>query len=160
MIAQMDTRNIIIVLTLTTLLFAIVRYKKTIALPLFMALILSTAWTSIYRYEYIGENIFLFDRINIYPLALWTCGLTGIYILQQKIGKKQNFILATILYCILLVSLEAFGYYFLDIRLATHYTSLWNTGIIHGPAYLKLFYILAGPAYLLILKKITSRHSM
>lgn len=148
----MDTRTIIIILTLLALLLAILQYKKQLALPLFIAFTLSVLWTGLYRYEYIGENIFILGRINIYPLALWTSGLTGLYILQKNILRKQNFAVMIIAYITLLVTLEAVGYYLLNIRLATHYTSLWNTGIIHGPAFLKVFYILAGPAYLLVLK--------
>lgn len=152
----MDTRTSIIILTLVALLLEIIRYKRKIAIPLLIAFVLSVLWTTIYRYEYIGENIFLFGRINIYPLALWTSGLTGLYILQKNILRKQNFVVMIIAYITLLVTLEAVGYYFLDIRLATHYTSLWNTGIIHGPAFLKVFYILAGPAYLVLVRKITA----
>lgn len=149
----MDIKLTIVIAALLVLLLAVLRYKKNIALPLLAALLASVIWTTIYRYEYVGENIFLFSRVNIYPLVLWTCGLTGLYILQAHMVKKRSFLIIAMLYVALLFGFEAIGYYVLNIRLASNFPSLWNTGVIHGPAFLKLFYILAGPVYLLVLRR-------
>lgn len=147
----MDIKLVIVLVTLATLLLILLRLKKSIAVPMLVAFIISAAWTWLYRYEYVGENIFLFGRINVYPLILWTCGLTGLCILQTHIIRRKNFVLLTSVYLIALFALEAVGYYILNIRLASNFPGLWNSGIIHGPAFLKLFYILAGPLYFLTL---------
>ncbi len=147
----MDIKLTIVIAALLVLLLAVLRYKKNIALPLLVAFLVSMIWTTLYRYEYIGENIFLLQRINIYPLILWTCGLTGLYILQTHIVQRKNFFLLALAYFILLFAFEAIGYYLLNIRLANDFPSLWNMGIIHGPVVLKIFYIAAGPVYLKLL---------
>lgn len=154
----MDTKLIIIIAALLVLLLAILRHKKNIALPLLIALLASILWTTVYRYEYIGENIFLLGRINIYPLVLWTTGLTGLFILQTHVLKRKNFFLLALAYFILLCALEAIGYHLLNIRLASDFPSLWNLGIIHGPLILKIFYIAAGPVYLTLLHRIKPQH--
>lgn len=148
----MDTKLIAAIGALLIMLAMLIRYKKNIVPPMAIALILSAVWTALYRYEYIGENIFLFHRINVYPLVLWTCGLTSLYILQTYVVKTKNVILLTGLYLVLLYVLEAIGYHLLDIRLASNYPSLWNSGIIHGSILLKVFYIVVGPTYLILLQ--------
>ncbi len=148
----MDIKLGIVIVALALLLVALLRYKKSIVLPLLIALIASVLWTTIYRYEYIGENIFLFERINVFPLTLWTLGLTGLYILQTHVVRKRNFLLLVCAYLILLFALEAIGYHLLNIRLASNFPGLLRLDIIHGPTMLKIFYITAGPIYLFIVK--------
>lgn len=154
----MDIKLTIVLVALLILLLAVLRYRKNIALPLLIALIMSGIWTALYRYEYVGENIFLLERINIYPLVLWTTGLTGLYILQTHMVRKRNFFILACIYLVLLCALEAIGYHLLNIRLASDFPSLWNLGIIHGPLILKIFYIAAGPAYLAILHRIQRKY--
>ncbi len=155
----MDIKLGIVVVALLFLLYILIRYKKSVTLPMFIALIASAIWTTVYRYEYIGENMFLFGRINVFPLTLWTLGLTGLHILQAHVVKKKNFFVLALVYLILLFALEAIGYHFLNIRLASNFPGLLNLNIIHGPTMLQIFYIAAGPAYLAVLNliKISSR---
>lgn len=147
----MDAKLITVIGALLILLAMLVRYKKSIVLPMLIALTVSGTWTAIYKYEYIGENIFLLQRINIYPLVLWTCGLTCLYIAHTYVTKRKYIILLIAIYLLLLFILETIGYHILNIRLASNYPSLWNSGVIHGSLLLKLFYITAGPVYLFLL---------
>ncbi|OGY32338.1 MAG: hypothetical protein A3C02_04325 [Candidatus Andersenbacteria bacterium RIFCSPHIGHO2_02_FULL_45_11] len=147
----MDIKLGIVIVALALLLLALLRYKKSILTPLLIAGIASAIWTTIYRYEYVGENIFLFERINIFPLTLWTLGLTSLYILQTHVVRKRNFLLLVCAYLVLLFTLEAVGYHLLNIRLVSNFPGLLNLDIIHGPTMLQIFYIAAGPAYLIVL---------
>lgn len=150
----MDIKLGIVIVVLALLLLALLRYKKNIVLPLCIALTVSAIWTAVYRYEYIGENMFLFGRINIFPLTLWTFGLTSLYILQTRAVRKRNFFLLVCAYLVLLFALEAIGYHLLHIRLASNFPGLLNLDIIHGPTMLQIFYITAGPTYLALLASI------
>ena len=153
----MDIKLGIVIVALILLLLALLRYKKSIVLPLLIALIASAVWTTIYRYEYVGENMFLFERINVFPLTLWTLGLTSLYILQTHVVRKRNFFLLICAYLVLLFVAEAIGYHLLNIRLASNFTGLLNLDIIHGPTILQIFYIAAGPSYLFLLNRIQKR---
>lgn len=148
----MDVKTWIAVGTLIALLWALAKYKKTIVFPLALALVISALWTYTYQYEYAGENFFVLGRINIYPLILWTAGLTGLAIIQRRWIYNQSVLLTTLVYITILFIGEAIGYHSLNIRLATHFPGLWNLDIIHGPAFLQLFYIVAGPLYLGVLR--------
>lgn len=107
-------------------------------------------WTFFNRYEYIGKNVFLFDRINVFPLVLWTLGLTLLYVVHTKIKTKYPIFHTTVLYLLCIGLLEAFGYHVLNIRLTSHEPSLFGLGIIHAPLHMKVFYIVAGPIFILI----------
>ena len=67
-----DIKLLVIALAALVLLFLLARYRYKVAIPLTAALLIATHWSYYFRYEYNGSNIFLLDRINIYPLILWT----------------------------------------------------------------------------------------
>ncbi|HLC49735.1 MAG TPA: hypothetical protein VJI96_05120 [Candidatus Andersenbacteria bacterium] len=115
-----------------------------------LALVITTIWTFFNRYEYIGNNLFLFNTINIFPLVLWTLGLTILYIVHIHTKIKHPILFITVFYLVCIGLLEAFGYYVLNIRLNSDYPSLFNMGIIHAPVHMKVFYIVAGPLYILL----------
>jgi len=126
------------------------RYRKQAIFPFCVALLVSSIWTLIYYYEYVGENIYLFGRMNVYPLTLWTVGLTLLFLVHEYILRRFNYVRAVISYLAVLAALEAFGYYVLGIRLNSNYTSLLGLGIIHAPPYMKIFYVVAGPVFIAI----------
>lgn len=124
--------------------------RKDVLYAFLLALVIATIWTLFNRYEYIGDNVYLFNRINVFPLTLWTIGLTILYIIHTKLPTTYRFIRITILYLVCLALLEAFGYHVLNIHLNSNEPSLFNLGIIHAPVHMKVFYIVAGPVYILI----------
>ncbi len=117
----------------------------------FGALTVSTIWTFFNRYEYVGHNTFLFDKINVFPLVLWTVGLTLLYIVHTRKQTRYRLLFTTIFYLVAIALVEAFGYYILNIRLNSNEPSLLHTGIIHAPVHMQIFYVIAGPVYIIII---------
>ena len=117
-----------------------------------LALLLSAIWTYFNRYEYIGNNIYLFNTINIFPFAMWTLGFTTLYLLHTHVKALSTITRITIFYLISICLLEAFGYYVLNIRLNSHYPSLFGLGIIHAPVHMKVFYVVAGLVFIVLTK--------
>ena len=155
-----DTKLLILGLAIFVLVFLITRYrKKKTYLPLLLAFVLSAAWTSYFRYQYVDANWFLFGRINVYPIVLWTIGLTSLQLVSNELPKRNRLGVLIVLYLFCLMLFELIGYYLLNVRLATQYTSLLNLGIIHAPVPMKIFYIFAGPLYFLVLDRLERRRS-
>lgn len=138
-------------LAVLVLFLLIKRHRNKTFVPFIFALAISILWSFYFRYEYNGSNWFLIDRINIYPLILWTAGLTGLRVISYEIPGRSRLPLAIVFYLIFLITVEAVGYHLLNIRLIYNYTSLLNLGVIHAPLTMKIFYIFTGPVYLLLL---------
>lgn len=153
----MDIKSLIIGIAVVVLATALFRHRRIITLPFTLALLIAILWTFFYRYEYTGNNIFLFNQINLYPLLLWTAGLTQLSIIHRHMPQKHSVLLTSALYIALLGLFEAIAYHVLGIRLASNFTSLLDLGVIHAPPLIKIFYLLAGPAYILILHLLEKR---
>lgn len=122
--------------------------KTAYAFPI--ALAISGFWTFFTKYEYVGSNLYLFNRINVFPLVLWTLGLTALYIIHNRFPARYRFLYTVILYLVGLGIIEAVGYHILNIHLNSNYPSLLGLGIVHGPIHMKVFYIIAGPIYIVL----------
>lgn len=156
----MDPKTIIIITALAVMAVTFLRHRRIIALPFFLALLIALAWTSFYRYEYVFDNMFLFDRINLYPFVLWTVGLTQFWlIIHRRMPKRYALVLSSLVYLVLLGTFEAVAYHLIGIRLVDRFTSLLDLGVIHAPPVVKIFYIAAGPAYITILDLLKTRSS-
>ena len=154
----MDPKIVITITALAVMVITFLRHRRIITLPFLLALLLALVWTSVYRYEYVSGNIFLFDRINLYPLVLWTVGLTQLWlIIHRHMPKRYRLLLSSLAYILFLGFFEAVAYHLLNIRLASNFTSLLDLGIIHAPPFMKVFYITAGPAYIAILDLLKKR---
>lgn len=124
--------------------------KKSIFSAFLLALTISAVWTYFNKYEYVGNNVYLFERMNVFPLVLWTLGLTLLYIIHTKMKTKYPLFHITVLYLVCLSIIEAIGYHILNIRLNSNYPSLLGLGIVHAPVHMKVFYVIAGPVYICI----------
>lgn len=153
----MDIKNIIIAVSAALLIAAFLHYKRRLLVPFTLALCVALIWTSYYRYEYIGDNTFLLNYINLYPLALWAVGLTMLSIAYNHFRKPHRFFILTVTYLAALGMLELIGYHILQIRLNSSFTSLLNLGVIHAPPVMKVFYVVAGPIYLAVLHMLLQR---
>lgn len=122
-------------------------YKDKIGQELVIAFLFSLIVTSYFSYEYTKFN-FSIGTVNIFPLISWTFGLVLLREIYEK--SKNKLIISCLIYWVSLFILEYIGYYLLGIRLNSSYPSLLGLGIIHGSLFLKIFYIVAGPVYLLI----------
>lgn len=124
-------------------------YKEKIGQELIIALLFALIVTSYFIYKYTTLNIIV-GRINLFPLISWTTGLVLLREIYEKLKIKNKFLLISIIYIIALFILEYIGYYALQIRLNSNFPSLLGLGIMHAPIEMKLFYIFAGPVYILI----------
>jgi hypothetical protein len=104
---------------------------------------------SFHFYEYTTPNLFI-GKINLFPVISWTFGLVLLREIYERLHHKYKLIYLSIAHVITLFLVEYIGYYLLNIQLKTSFTSLLGTGIIHAPLWLKITYILMGPAYILI----------
>lgn len=156
----MDIKHLLTGIAFLVIVAILVHQKKKVVIPVAVAFIISLIWTTYYRYQYIGDNIFILNRINIYPLILWTLGLIILFLVDKyfkpEMKKTNRALLSVILYFIVLGVIEVIGYYLLEIRLSGNYTSLLGLGIIHAPLQMKIFYVTAGPIYLLLINTITT----
>ena len=156
---ELDPKLAIIALTVLIMAVLVNRFRRKALLPLGVAFVVALAWTTYFRYEYAGSNIFILNRINVYPLLLWTANLTILQLVSYQLPNRYRLFVATILYLVFLLAAEAVGYYLLNIRLQSQFTSLLNLGVIHAPTTMKIFYIFAGPAYLLLLDWVSQRRA-
>jgi hypothetical protein len=154
----MDIKLLIIAGALLVLATLAGRYRRQTIMPLLLAAALALAWTTYFRYEYAGPNWFLFNRVNVFPLVLWTVSLTGLHLIHLNLPRKYRLLAATLAYFVALATIEVIGYHPLNIRLTSNYTSLLGLGIVHAPLTMKIFYVVAGPAYFTILYFLT-RHA-
>lgn len=123
---------------------------KNTAYAFLLALFITILWTYFNKYEYVGNNVYLFNTLNVFPLVLWTIGLTILYIVHTTFKTKHPLLSITVFYLVCLFALEAIGYHILNIRLNSNYPSLFNMGIIHAPTHMKFFYVVIGPIYISI----------
>ncbi|MEK6910485.1 MAG: hypothetical protein AABW82_01815 [Nanoarchaeota archaeon] len=124
-------------------------YKEKIGQELIIAFLMALIITSYYVYLYNLGNI-LIGRINLFPLVAWTFGLVLLREIYERFRVKHKFLIIVSIYWFILLVLEYIGYYTFGIRLNWNYDSLFGLGIIHGPNFLKFFYLFAGPIYLLL----------
>lgn len=141
-------------LALSALFFVLIAaaytiYKKKIGQELIIAALFGIIVTSYYVYSYTASNI-LFGRINIFPFISWTAGLILLREIYERLKFKNKFPIISLIYISGLFLVEFLGFYILNIRLENNYASLLGLGIIHAPAEMKLFYIFAGPVYILL----------
>lgn len=146
-----DTKILILILAILVFSLLLLHYRSKALIPTLLSFVIALLWSYSFRYEYNGNNILLGNRINVYPLLLWTIGLAGVYLISLKLPSRYRITLAITFYLATLIVVEAIGYHLLNIRLNSQYESLLNLGVIHAPTTVKLFYIFIGPAFILIL---------
>lgn len=144
-----DLKIILSISFLILLMASYVIYKEKIGQELVVALLIALIITSYYLYKYTTSNIMI-GRINLFPLVSWTFGLVLLREIYEKQKIKYKFIISSLIYLIGLFIVEYVGYYLLNIKLNSNFESLFGLGIIHAPVAMKLFYLFAGPIYLLI----------
>ncbi|MFH0869598.1 MAG: hypothetical protein V1866_00900 [archaeon] len=114
------------------------------------ALLITVVWVKVSGiYKYRGKNYYVFG-LNLFPLVSWTLGLVLMRILYDAIDHPYKFIIICFCYWLILPSLEYVGYHCFGMRLTCDYPGLWKSDLMHAPAYSKAYYLLIGPAYLLM----------
>jgi len=139
-----------ITLTAFCIIFVLLfRFKKDITGELVIALLFALFITYYQHYVYEGFNFFI-GTINVYTFILWTLALVLLRELYEYLGNR--FFITSIIYLILLFSVEYIGYSLLGFHRTGNYPGIFGLDIIHGPPLVHYFYILAGPVYLLVTK--------
>ena len=144
-----NIKTVMVLLFSLLLIVAYIIYKEKVGQELIVAFLIAVAWTSYYFYEYTTSNIMI-GRINLFPLISWTMGLVILREIYERLNTKHKFVIITLLYLGFLFITEYIGYHFLGIQLNSNFPSLLGLGIIHSPLIMKIFYIIAGPFYLLV----------
>jgi len=144
-----DPKTVMFVLFTLLLLIAYLLYRERVGQELIIAMLIAVGWTSYYVYEYTTLNIMI-GRINLFPFISWTAGLVFLREVYKRLNTKHKFIVVTLLYLGILFIAELIGYYLLGINLNGNFPSLLGLGVIHAPLIMKIFYVTAGPIYLLI----------
>jgi len=143
-------QEVVIFVCLVTLLVLYVKYKNGITQELFLAAIMSSIWVNfsgLYTYR---DASFTIGSFNLFPFIAWVTGLVILREIYERCKCKDKFIKVSILYVIILVVLEYIGYNWWGIQLASHYPGLLGLELMHMPFYGQAYYLLAGPAYLML----------
>lgn len=138
-----------IILFLLLLFGGILVYKKKVGQELIIAFLFAMIITSYYIYEYTTLNLFL-GRVNLFPLVSWIFGLVLFREIYERFKLKYKKIIFSIIYITFLLFLEYIGYNYLNIQLTSSFPGLFGMNLIHSPIGMKLFYLFAGPVYLLV----------
>jgi len=146
----LDTRLLIIFFLVLALLVGLWRLKKKIGQEMIIAILFSLFITSYVQTIYEGFNVTL-GRINLFPLTVWTASLVLLREIYKRLKGRYKFFTTYVIYILILLIFEYVGYYALDIKASDNgYQSLLGLGIVHGPIVIQVFYLTAGPIYLLV----------
>ncbi len=116
-----------------------------------LTFLISLTWVKFSKiYTYRKKNIFILG-INFWAVVWWVAGLFSISILYELFSFKYKLIVLIILYWAGLLVSEYIGYHILNIKLETNHPGLFGLNIIHVNNYSKVYYILIGPVFLLLI---------
>jgi len=124
---------------------------------LFLAALLSGVWVYWYGYDYKSSDQIRIDRFNITTWVCWTIGLMAAGLFYQAIKKRTNLklfkriALTGLLWFISIMIIEWIGYNKMGIKLKSNYPGLFGLELMHGPWYLKIYYLTAWMIFLSLL---------
>lgn len=144
-----DIRLFIAVFLVLALFITSLYFKKKIGQELVIAIFFALFITSYVETIYEGFNLTL-GRINIFPFIAWTAAFVFLREIYKQMKMRYKFFIVSFIYIVALFLIEYVGYYKLNIRSIGNYQSLFGIGIIHGPIIIYIFYLTAGPIYLLV----------
>jgi hypothetical protein len=124
-------------------------YRWQIKQELVIAFLFALFVTSYQTYTYTSGNATI-GHINLFPLVAWTAGLVALGEAYERTRLSHKLIVFSFIYWVLLFAFEYVGYYWFAIRIAADEPALFGMGIIHGTPFIHLFYLCAGPIYLIV----------
>jgi len=119
---------------------------------LLAALTVAALWVGTYPYEYSANNHYLIG-LSVFPFVLWTAALAAITDLHLFLFRGRWRITVTAWVIVVIVA-EYWGYYYAGIRLASTLPGVPYLDILHGTRVLKIFYLTAGPLFVVTLERI------
>jgi hypothetical protein len=127
-------------------------YQEKLDGEILIAFFFALFVTSYFSYQYTSAN-YLIGTINLFPLVAWTAGLVFAREVYKELPFKNNLMrlhLFVLIYLVFLFAVEYIGYYIFQIQLNSNYPDLLGLGILHGPIGMKVFYLSAGPIYVIV----------
>lgn len=149
-----------------TLVFAIIgAWFAIIGTPLtrrmiLLASLMSFIWVTWYNYDYNSHDQIKIGRLNLMTWVAWTIGLLAVgmwwFYLEETTDLSfiQRLAITASLWFIIMIIIEWIGYNILNIRLKSDYPGLFGMSLMHGPDYLKVYYLSAWAVYLFILYRL------
>lgn len=149
---SVDVKLIAITCVLVLVGYNFYHRARELTFPLLIALLFAMTITSLYTYVYSTDNWYV-GTMHYFPLVMWTGGLllTREVFLWARTRVRFPLIFCLFLYWAILFTLEYLGYYWAGIQTVGGYPSFFNTGVLHGPLAVHLFYPTAGPLYLIVI---------
>lgn len=125
--------------------------RKMVAVAAAIALV----WVWWYGYDYSCDQ-FIVCGVNVMTWSAWSlgliaAGLTYMYFKDSGMGGWKRLSLTTVLWCTIMIAIEYIGYNYCKIQLKSNYDGLFGMPLMHGPWYLKTFYLTAWALYLTVL---------
>lgn len=125
---------------------------------LLYAAAMSFVWVSWYNYDYNASDQVKVWRLNITTWILWTVALLSVGIWWSFLGSMcgssltlvQRLAITGVLWTAIIMIVEWIGYNVLNIRLKSNYPGLFGLKLMHGPVYLKVYYLTAWLIFLLL----------
>jgi len=122
---------------------------------LIIASIISFLWVWFYNYDYTCFQIKI-GRLNLLTFLAWTIGLTLVGLWWNYINNNTNwsfakrFLITAALWFVAMITLEWVGYNIMKIQLDSDYPGLFGLDLMHGPDYLKVYYLTIWALFLYI----------
>ncbi len=148
-------RVVTIALGLTGIWYALTGKSFTKRL-LIIASVMSALWVMFYNYDYNSDDQIKIGRLNLMTFVAWTCGLLAVGIWWCWISQNTEWSLAKklivtgVLWTVSIMAIEWIGYNWMKIRLNSDYPGLFGLNLMHGPQYLKMYYLSAWAAFLFL----------
>lgn len=144
---------------LTTILGALgiwfaVTGKESTRQMMFIAALIAGIWVYWYGYDYRSPDQLRIDTFNVTTWVCWTLGLLAAGFVYQAIKRNtslslvQRVALTGVLWTVSIMVLEWIGYNKMNIKLKSNYPGLFGLELMHGPWYLKVFYLSAWAVFL------------
>jgi hypothetical protein len=121
-----------------------------------VAAMMSAIWVTWYGYDYNAEDqILIGGRFNLMTWIIWTVGLVAVAMFYIYLKPTMSFVqrvwLVGVLWSVSVSAIEWIGYNLCGIRLKSKYPGLLGMDLMHGPFYLKFYYLTAWAIFLTIL---------
>jgi hypothetical protein len=125
---------------------------------LFWAALLSGIWVYWYGYDYkSSQDDMRIGRFNLFTWISWTIGLMAVGFFYNYIKREtsltltQRVVFTGVLWVISVMIIEWIGYNKMGIQLKSNEVGLFGLDLMHGPWYLKIYYLTAWALFLSIL---------
>jgi len=141
-----------VVITIGSVLFLFIIYglhKGRVDRYLLVAIVFALFTNMVNDYAYDTVNYFVLG-VNLFSFFSWTAGLVLLKEVYDRFSFRFKWFVFSLVYLAALLFVEYIGFHVLGIRLAAENPSLFGLGVIHGPPVMHIFYVTAGPIYLLV----------